>query len=639
MDYLKIGTTYGERYHVLDQLDKGGQGIPYVVNDLKWKQVMVAKLVLVDFTSGRVITPQNWEKLDEHMRQETLASIVTHIRTELLGSEVRSPYVVQLYGLETEAFIPDTELFDPPLALPALLMEYLENAKTLSFLTGLKQYERITVLAKVADGLAAIHEAGLVHRDLTPHNVLAIKNKGVWTPKIIDFGIARPIEHYTRVAGKLAYLSPFAQDERGGQIVGPAIDIWGLATMIVHQLTGHMPFDLKIPKNKLDLEFLKNWRNHVENTAPALNGLDDNAELTKILNSCFIDNTEDLPTATEVAKALHKEADRLKPQKDTLDLRNIKGSTATSDPVASTSKLKIPPEKDQVSSVSSSPKSTTTNSDNDRPPTQQLHGKPDTLKIKKTAKPQQDARNKPLPSVPNETPSNPPKPESHKISAAWKYVVDVVSKSAIGAGLGSQLMDGMKEIANRLLSSEPEPPREVDIDNTLKNIDLIHARLRARVDRVQAEARVLVKKALRKRRESDRQMLLEDARAAQQEAKPLQRILLRLNRLERVTRQIRDSLRNQTLALQIENILEELPKNVMNGGILHTANQLEDAMQWQQDFRESNDPALMSSDSLIAEIEEASGHRPTVAEIAQNLPRRTRPSEESRLIENILRQL
>lgn len=93
--------------------------------------------------------------------------------------------------------------------------------------------------AMLADGLGRIHQAGLLHRDLKPQNVIL----GPDGPVVIDFGLAvlRDREsHLTEpgaVVGTPAYMSP--EQVNGARELTPAIDIYGLAATLVYALTGH----------------------------------------------------------------------------------------------------------------------------------------------------------------------------------------------------------------------------------------------------------------------------------------------------------------------------------------------------------------------------------------------------------------
>jgi serine/threonine protein kinase len=94
--------------------------------------------------------------------------------------------------------------------------------------------------AGLAEGLAAIHAAGLVHRDLKPSNVLLAEDG----PRVIDFGISRAMEAtvLTRtdiVLGTPDYMSP---EQAQGHAIGPASDVFSLGVVLAYAATGHGPF-------------------------------------------------------------------------------------------------------------------------------------------------------------------------------------------------------------------------------------------------------------------------------------------------------------------------------------------------------------------------------------------------------------
>ncbi len=98
----------------------------------------------------------------------------------------------------------------------------------------------LVLAAGLAEGLDAIHAAGLVHRDLKPSNVL-LANDG---PRVIDFGISRAVEataltHTGLVIGSPGFMSPEQAD--GGE-VGPASDMFSLGAVLSFAATGHGPF-------------------------------------------------------------------------------------------------------------------------------------------------------------------------------------------------------------------------------------------------------------------------------------------------------------------------------------------------------------------------------------------------------------
>jgi eukaryotic-like serine/threonine-protein kinase len=97
---------------------------------------------------------------------------------------------------------------------------------------------RILLCAEVAAGLAAAHEIGLVHRDVSPANILMSRTRA----KVVDFGIsavAGARESKAPVLGTPAYLAP---ERLSGTPAVPATDVYALGVLLFQALTGSLPW-------------------------------------------------------------------------------------------------------------------------------------------------------------------------------------------------------------------------------------------------------------------------------------------------------------------------------------------------------------------------------------------------------------
>ncbi|WP_226347203.1 protein kinase domain-containing protein [Agilicoccus flavus] len=118
-----------------------------------------------------------------------------------------------------------------------------------------------SIMGQAADALQAAHDAGVIHRDVKPANIL-VRHDGV--VKLTDFGIARavdavPITRTGEVMGTAQYISP---EQAMGRHVGPASDVYALGAVAHEMLTGRRAFDEGSP--------VATAMAHIHNPAPPL---------------------------------------------------------------------------------------------------------------------------------------------------------------------------------------------------------------------------------------------------------------------------------------------------------------------------------------------------------------------------------
>jgi eukaryotic-like serine/threonine-protein kinase len=202
-------------YEVESVLGRGGMGVVYRARHLRLGRLVALKMALAGSCAG----PHERERF----RREAEAA-----------AALRHPNVVQVYD------VGDAD------GRPYFTMELMEGASLARKLSGAPQPARqaAALLATLAGAVQAAHEAGVVHRDLKPGNVLLTADG---TPKVADFGLARRLDADERltlsgaIIGTPGYAAPEqARGDRGA--VGPRTDIYALGTILYECLTGRPPF-------------------------------------------------------------------------------------------------------------------------------------------------------------------------------------------------------------------------------------------------------------------------------------------------------------------------------------------------------------------------------------------------------------
>ena len=207
---LQIGQTVSH-YRVLGQLGSGGMGVVYRAEDTRLHRPVALKFL-----------PPGWTQ-DPEARERLL------LEARAAGA-LDHPYLCTVYDVgETEA----GEVFIAMACYEGeTLRQRIERGP-------LPVGEALEVATQIAEGLAAAHGAGLVHRDVKSANVMVTVNG---TAKLLDFGLATldgkaPDE--VKRWGTVAYMSP---EQARGEEVDHRTDIWSFGMLLYEMLTGEGPF-------------------------------------------------------------------------------------------------------------------------------------------------------------------------------------------------------------------------------------------------------------------------------------------------------------------------------------------------------------------------------------------------------------
>jgi len=216
------GAVFASRYEILGPLGRGGMGMVYRAFDRELGETVAIKVLRPDMAreSGRV---------------------AQRFRSEIrLARRVRHRNVCSVYGNGEDR------------GLLYICMELVEGenlAPAARAAGGLAPDEGWSVALQVADGLSAIHESGVVHRDLKTANLMR-DTKGV--VRVMDFGIAKQLGSTGGVTvtatgslmGTPEYMSP---EQLRGEDVDFRGDLYSLAVVIFELFTGALPFRGETP--------------------------------------------------------------------------------------------------------------------------------------------------------------------------------------------------------------------------------------------------------------------------------------------------------------------------------------------------------------------------------------------------------
>ena len=192
------------KFRLTRRLGAGGMGAVYLARDLRLERDVAIK-ILTARSLGRLmgLKPEAWAM-----------STVTH------------PGVAQIHGVESWR------------GRPFLVVEFLAGGTLEDRLREgpLAPSQALSVAARLADALAALHEKGFLHGDVKPSNI-GFTAEG--SPKLLDFGLAHAVDDAAMMGGTLPYLSP---EVLSGRTAEEADDVWSLSVVLYEMVSGRHPF-------------------------------------------------------------------------------------------------------------------------------------------------------------------------------------------------------------------------------------------------------------------------------------------------------------------------------------------------------------------------------------------------------------
>jgi eukaryotic-like serine/threonine-protein kinase len=211
-----VGATVDGRYLILSRLARGGMSTVYLATDTRLDRHVALKIMY------------------PHLAEDT-SFLERFVREAKSAAKLSHPHVVGVLD----------QGFDGHVAY--LAMEYVPGHTLRDVLNdkgALTPRLALALLDPVIEGLAAAHEAELVHRDVKPENVLMSSNGRI---KIGDFGLARAVSTTSNTGtliGTVAYLAP---ELVTGAAADARSDIYSAGIMLFEMLTGRQPFTGEVP--------------------------------------------------------------------------------------------------------------------------------------------------------------------------------------------------------------------------------------------------------------------------------------------------------------------------------------------------------------------------------------------------------
>jgi TolB-like protein len=227
---LLVGQTIGH-YKISQRIGTGGMGEVYLATDVKAGRKAALKLLPMRFTGDA-------ERLKRFQQEAHAVVALNH------------PNILTVYEIGEDH------------SIHYIASELIEGETLRQGLTRgrMQLSEAVDIVIQVASALAAAHQAGIVHRDIKPDNIMLRPDGYV---KVLDFGIAKLAEQEApatmpkdealllvetnlgSVLGTVSYMSP---EQACGAPVDKGTDIWSLGVVLYEMITGHAPFTGDTPR-------------------------------------------------------------------------------------------------------------------------------------------------------------------------------------------------------------------------------------------------------------------------------------------------------------------------------------------------------------------------------------------------------
>ncbi|WP_460366788.1 serine/threonine-protein kinase, partial [Actinocorallia lasiicapitis] len=248
------------RFQLLERLGEGGQGIVYLGTDPTSGDRVAVKVLKAADAEARGRLEREMNAVQRVRRRFCVARVID------FSFDGERPFVVSEY-----------------VEGPSLYERVAQSGP-------LRDGDLERLLVNTATGLISIHGSGVVHRDLKPANVLL----GPDGPRVVDFGIARPVDQHTLSGQLVGTPSYFAPEQLDGRPASTRSDIWAWACTMVFAATAFPPFG-PFPEDGPNLAVVFHRILHAPpRLGPSL------AEWEPLLLACLNRDPDQRPTARQV---------------------------------------------------------------------------------------------------------------------------------------------------------------------------------------------------------------------------------------------------------------------------------------------------------------------------------------------------
>jgi serine/threonine-protein kinase len=230
------------RYRVIAEVGRGGMGIVYRAEDTGLGRSVALKMIAPRWLGDDAI-------------------VASFQREAKALASIRSQYVVQVhaFGVHEGSYFFAME-YVRGRTLRDILAEHAEHQGLIPV------HRSLTILQRIAQGIDAVHAAGIVHRDVKPSNIVIEEDTG--RPVLVDFGVA--VLHADPAAALAIGTPQYMAPEQAAIGAGPAVvtsqtDVYSLGIVAFEMLSGKLPFDGN--------DVAQLMRQHARKTPPALSSI------------------------------------------------------------------------------------------------------------------------------------------------------------------------------------------------------------------------------------------------------------------------------------------------------------------------------------------------------------------------------